>query len=138
MKHVLINAGLVTALLGLFIIPMSGFSFLRYDNQQKNVLGASDVRYNMKKNSLSEVNIVDQVDVMLHLGSGTSQVFYNVLPKKYLNSHYKFVVVLQNKYTKRGIEANIIKGSSGINLKLEVSPDFDITEEVPISILILE
>lgn len=137
MKNVLINSGLVVALLGIFAVPMFGFSFIKYEKPNTPmVLGDTDVKLN--KNTSDGINVVEQIDVNLHLSKDTSQIFYNIVPKEYLYSNYKFLVVLPNKVKLTGVEAVIVKDSNGVNLKLYVAPDFDISKELPVSILVVE
>lgn len=137
MKDVLINSGLVVALMGLFVVPMFGFSFLKYSKPKSIlnapvVLGDKDVRKN------TDFSVLDQIDVNLHLGRDTSQVFYNIVPKKYVGLGYSFIPVIPNSYKEKGLELSIVETSDGINLKASVSPDFEIKKAIPVTILVIE
>ena len=136
MKHVLINSGLVVGLMGLFVVPMFGFSFLKYSKpesiQAPLVLGDKDVRKN------TDFSVLDQIDVNLHLGRSTSQIFYNIVPEKYIGLGYSFIPVVPNSYKEKGLELSVLETSDGINLKVFVSPDFDIEKSIPVTILVIE
>ncbi len=121
------NSFLIIALIGLLFLPVLGSQFIEYVDTSPEVLGVQSV--SVVAADKAEINIVDQVDLGLNLSDDPIQKFYNILPEDYVNSGYKTVLVVAERYEDQGVFVELVENDLSTDLEVVLDP-----EEAPVSL----
>jgi len=136
--RIVYNTGLVLVLMFVFAIPLMGFNFISYkDENSANVLGATTVIRSAKTTKVLNSTVIEQFEYEVVLAKeNTQQVLYDIVPVAYVKTN-NFVVTIPNEYKELGISAKIEKKESSVDLVFETEKPLLKDLKIPATVLIL-
>lgn len=127
---------LLAVLLVLTALPFAGFGFMSLEtsqglNKDVQVLGATNII-----SDSSRLQPVDAILINLKLNGSEKQVFYDVIPKKYLSNHSYSLDYEFNESLKLSLEKD--SGGKKINLHVNKLNDKYNLDELNVKLVILK
>lgn len=134
MKTTFKNSVLVAILAGLFALPVFGSDRIAY---QAPVVREAAVLGRTTFDSMKNLKIVHQEDLLINLGDQENQTIYNILSRDYLSDKYKVFVVVANSYAEDGISIELEKHETNYNLLVTLLDSEFEFGQVPVSIIVI-